>query len=178
MRQVFPRSRKSAVNRLLPESHYPKFQPIRCHASDIAFSLSRIVPIFDILAIEISFTVTKRHVRGLDAKPEGYALWRGIPSLSDDLGNRYLISFGGGQRDLKFPMKWKQLFACYPKIVEAAETFIFSYDNVLLTVEERKMRSGLPHPDHDIKKYYDIALDNLKWMVDIAALRRRFPGFY
>ncbi len=178
MRQVFPHSLRRGLNHLPPESHYPKFQPIQCRAGGIDFKISRLMPIFDITAIEISFTVKKRHTRGLDPKSAGYARWDGIPSLSDNLGNHYLISRGGGQSDIAFPMKWKRLFACYPKIVTAAKTFTFSYDNVSLTVEERKMRKGLPHPDHDIKRYYDIALENLKWTVDIAALRRQFPGFH
>lgn len=178
MRQVYPDSKIQALNQLLPESHYPKFQPLQCQAGDIVFNLSRLVPVFDILAIEISFTVKKRHTRGVEAKPAGYAKWDGIPSLSDDFGNHYLISRGGGQTDVSFPVKWKRLFACYPKIVAAATTFTFSYDNVSLTIEESKMRKGLPHPDHDIKRYYDIPLENLKWTVDIAALRRQFPGFY
>ena len=178
MRQVFPDSNRSALNQLPPESHYPKVQPIQCRAGDIVFSLSRLVPIFDIMAIEISFTVKKRHTRGLDAKPTGFARWDGIPSLSDDLGDRYLISRGGGEMGVSFPMKWKWLFACYPRISEAAKTFTFSYDTVSLTVEERESRKGLPHPDHDIRRCYDIPVENLEWTVDIAALRRQFPGFY
>lgn len=177
MRQVFPHSRKSALNQLPPERHYPKFQPIQCRAGDIVFSLSRLVPIFDIMAIEISFTVKRRHTRGLDAKPAGYARWDGIPSLSDDFGDRYLISRGGGEMGVSFPMNWKWLFACYPKISDAANTFTFSYDTVSLTVGERELRKGFPHPDHDIRRYYDIPIENLKWTVDIAALRRDFPGF-
>ncbi len=174
--QVFPRSRRVAAERLPPGEFYPKFQKIACTFGGIVFYLSRFYTMHEVSAIELSFTIRKRQARHFDAKPAGDAGWRGIPALCDNLGHRYLIGFSGGELGVVFPLKWELRFAVYPAIVESAKTFTLSFDNVLLTVEERKIHGV--HPEDDSHRYYELPLENLKWTVDIAALRRQFPGFY
>ncbi len=176
--QVIPQTARNLFHHPLPKHHYPKLPRISCRANGIEFTVNQLYPRFDVFAVCIAFTISRRQIKGLDSRPEGYQLWQGIPELTDDLGNRYLATFGGGQMAVEFPMKWELQYACYPKIVESARTFTLSFDHVLLTVEERKMRKGHLHPDYDIRRCYDIPVENLKWTVDIAALRRQFPGFY
>ncbi len=174
--QVLPESAKTLFNSPLPISHYPRLTSITCRANDIEFRVNQLYSRFDVFAICIAFTISKRQIRSLDAKQQGYPFWKGIPQLTDDLGNRYLITCGGGRMAVKFPLEWELQFACYPTIAETAKTFSLSFDDVLLTIAVRDTRGG--HPGGDICKYYDLLLGDLKWTVDIAALRRQSPGFY
>lgn len=176
MHQVFPYSRRVAAERLPPESHFPNFQKIACESGSLSFYLSRFLTIHGVSAIELSFTISKKQVRQFDVRQEGNAGWGGIPALCDNLGHQYLIDFSGGELGVVFPIKWKLRFAVFPIIVAEAETFTLSFENVLLAIEERKIRGV--DPSKDIRRFYELPLHNLNWRVGIGGLRRRYPGFY
>ena len=173
---VFPYSKRSAINQLPPERLFPKLPPIRCSDRGIDFDISRMVTMSDVWVVEISFVASREQVSHIEPKAEGQSAWLGIPSIADDLGNRYLVSGYAGQMGVSFPNKWEMRYAVYPLIAATAKIFTLAFEHVQLTLEEREPRDM--HPANDVTTFYDIHLEHLNWEIDIASLRAQHAGFY
>ncbi len=167
--QILPPARLSALNNIPTIKAIPDFSPVLCRAQGIDFEISLVMPIFDMMCIEIAFTVMKEQTLGFESKAELNSAWIGVPSLLDELGHHYLVSGYVGKMEGVFPMNWKLRFAVYPQLVKSAKAFTLSFKDVSIFLEEWEI--SLSQPQDEVRNCYEIPLKDLSWKVDMITVR-------
>ena len=174
------------IEQLIPKSDWnfehkhdmpsPSPKPV-CRSNHIAFTLKGIFPVFDIIAIYLTFRVYHHQLRilGSEELTYSYPYWKGIGNLSDDLENRYLICHHRLIPKAYFPcslwwMDYELRLFFFPSIAKSAQQMFLSFDNAMLIA--RRIQAL----DNDL--HYSVPLGKLKWTVDLNPLRQRYSRFF
>lgn len=149
-----------------------------CHSKGIKFVLEKISYVRAAFSIRLAFRISDDQLKKLEktriSSHHRYIEWRGVGNLYDDLENHYLIChslLNSSAVDLphRKHIDYHLRLDCYPTIVNRARKLSLRFDDMTLIA----MKTPAANP-----VFYAVPFENLKWTVDIAALRRQFPGIY
>ena len=141
-------------------------------ARGIKFVLDNISYVRAAFAIRITFRISDGQLQDLDktrlSANQVLIEWRGVGNVSDDLGNRYLICHSIlNSSSVVLPNRnhidYRLRLNCYPTIANRVSKLSLRFDDVTLVA----MKTPAIKPI-----FYAVQFEDLKWTVDIAALRR------
>ncbi len=143
-----------------------------CRARGIKFILENISYVRAAFAIRLAFRISDDQLQALDktrlSSKQVLIEWRGVGNVSDELGNRYLICHSIlNSSSVVLPNRnhidYRLRLNCYPTIANCVSKLSLRFDDVTLVA----MKTPAIKPI-----FYAVQFEDLKWTVDIAALRR------
>ena len=160
--QVIPKH-TDILNDDIPKRYTDLLPKTFCRANDIQISLNAVFPIFDVYLLGLSFRIFNHQLRTSGFKQPVPVQWDGMGTVSDDMGNRYVICNRILKYTTPFPcyywwMDYELRLLCFPAIAKTAKQLRLSFEHVKLIAIKRNL---------DGDRYYEMPLKALSWEIDL-----------